>query len=245
MKIRSMNFILFLLLIMFLFCAGCDQSSKKEKNSVFKTIPSSNRSKIETSILQVPDFRKKAPAAQKVENARKRTSQSGKRREKDPSNEHITKGKKNFSSPKETKRRTFSMDPPRKESSQDHRQRTSEEARETKSGTHSTDNRKRSVPAGWASTDIKRPPSPTNLEIWNSILVSLEKLIVARQVKFSSLGASHTSLTNLSREKYKAIGRCTVSEKTGNQIAYQFECIALVNKYETSILSVKFYSQDN
>lgn len=101
------------------------------------------------------------------------------------------------------------------------------------------------VPVGWTSTKIKNPPSPENLEIWNNILASLEELIVARKVKFSSLGANHTFLSDLSGGKYRAVGRCIVTEKSGNQIAYEFECVARVNKYEASILSAKFHTQDN
>ena len=73
----------------------------------------------------------------------------------------------------------------------------------------------------------------------------MEELIVARKVKFSSLGANHTFLSDLSGGKYRAVGRCIVTEKSGNQIAYEFECVARVNKYEASILSAKFHTQDN
>lgn len=103
----------------------------------------------------------------------------------------------------------------------------------------------RSVPRGWVSSDIKKSPAPASQEIWNSIILALEQLIVARSVHFSPLGAAHTSLTDLSGGKYKATGRFIIVEKSGNQIACEFETIAFANKYEASIRSVKFHEHDH
>lgn len=100
---------------------------------------------------------------------------------------------------------------------------------------------RKTVPSGWFRTDIKNHPQPARLTIWNNILSSLKNLIVARHVEFSPLGAEHTLLTDLSADQYKAAGRCIVIEKSGNQMAYEFECVAKVTPYEAAILSVKFH----
>lgn len=101
--------------------------------------------------------------------------------------------------------------------------------------------RRKNVPADWFPTDIKKRPQPAQLEIWNRLLSALRNLIVARQVNFSPLGAEHTQLTELSANQYKAAGRCIVIEKSGNQMAYEFECVAKVTAYEATILSVQFH----
>ncbi len=116
--------------------------------------------------------------------------------------------------------------------------------RSTGSGTghfHPDGSGRKTVPADWFPTDIKKQPQPAQLEIWNRLLPALRNLIVARQVNFSPLGTEHTQLTELSANQYKAAGRCIVIEKSGNQMAYEFECVAKVTSYEATILSVKFH----
>lgn len=100
---------------------------------------------------------------------------------------------------------------------------------------------RKTVPADWFPADIKKRPQPAQLEIWNRLLSALKNLIVARQVNFSPLGAEHTQLTEVSAGQYKAAGRCIVIEKSGNQMAYEFECVAKITPYDATVLSVKFH----
>ena len=100
---------------------------------------------------------------------------------------------------------------------------------------------RRTVPSDWIRTDIKNLPQPDKLKVWNNLLSALKNLIVARHVEFSPLGAEHTLLTNVSGDQYRAEGRCIVIEKSGNQMAYEFECVAKVTLYEAAVLSVKFH----
>ena len=108
-------------------------------------------------------------------------------------------------------------------------------------GRHREGSRK-TAPPDWTSSEVKQAPSATDSEIWSSIISCVEKLIVASEVRFSPLGAKHTSLTTLSQaeKKYQAAGRCLVVDKNGNEFAYEFECIARANQYEAIVLSVKF-----
>ena len=121
------------------------------------------------------------------------------------------------------------------------------------SGGGRREGRQRSTPPDWISSEVKQAPAATDREIWTNIIAALEKLIVASEVRFSPLGTKHTSLIDLAedknnvtnrwldfKKKYKAVGRCLVIDKTGNQFAYEFECRASANQYEATIISVKF-----
>ena len=107
-------------------------------------------------------------------------------------------------------------------------------------GSHRRDGSRKTAPPGWTSSEVKQAPNAADSEIWANIISCLEKLIVGSEIRFSPLGAKHTSLTSLAEKKYKAVGRCLVVDKSGNQFAYEFECIARANKYDAVILSVKF-----
>ena len=98
------------------------------------------------------------------------------------------------------------------------------------------------VPAGWLSTTVKQPPSATNQEIWDNIIAAIKPLIVAQQVEFAPLGSANTSLSELQKNRYKAVGRCIVSEKNGARSPFDFECDVAANQYEATIISIDFHS---
>ena len=245
MKRLPFSYVSPVLLFILLLITGCDESSPRETKSGQNVAPSSSRTNEETSTLKLPDFRKAADAQKKTDNTENETARTEKN---EPLNKSMRKESKGSlpleksnqgSSPRETPRNDSSSSSEKNPSGN-----TAGAQSECNTKSHNGKS-KQTIPAGWTSTEIKNPPSPENLEIWNNIIASLEELIVARKVKFSSLGANNTFLSDLSGGKYRAVGRCIVTEKSGNQIAYEFECVARVNKYEASILSAKFHTQDN
>ena len=98
----------------------------------------------------------------------------------------------------------------------------------------------RKVPAGWVSDEVKEEPSPDRQKIWNALTAALRELIVARKVVFTPFGGAKTSLTQLSDARYKASGRCLVTDEKGREIPYRFECIVFADSFETKILSADF-----
>lgn len=234
MKTQSVRLISLFLSVMLSGIAGCDNAPQCGKTSAGETAPASNRPAEKSSASRSSDSRSATG------NTEKKASQASEKSEKESSMETAAEGKKKSTSASKSSGKDASRNAEFQTTGNSGRTQSGTGGRGSAGGSH-----RGNVPAGWISTDIKKCPSASELEVWSNILVSLEKLIVGQQVIFSPLGARGTSLTHLSDGKYKAAGRCAVAEKNGNQIAYEFECIARVNKYEASILTVNFHSQNN
>ncbi|MBQ9338348.1 MAG: hypothetical protein IJS14_13740 [Lentisphaeria bacterium] len=260
-------FVLLETLCLLLFCAACGDSSDKQKTSDRETnssdIPSSReqskhsapaeKEKTQTDRSQKAGEEKKQdlpPSAQPGNPPRAsapRKDANGKSSASRPGGEESSGGGKSGGPDKHSHGGGSSASRPGGGESSGGGQ--SGGGKSAGSGTPSSGGRQspqprsgRSIPSGWMSSAVNDPPPPDRLEIWNKILSKLQNLIIARQVKFSPLGSAHASLSALSDGRYKATGRCMVTEKDGDQLAYEFECIAVADEYAARILSVDFRS---
>lgn len=246
MRNLSMSFGALTGIFLLLFCAACDDSPKSEFDRKQTMTDSSNQSHDGSARKSFHPFTQKQDL---MKNTADKNQESA--------HNHQKTDKKKTQKPQQMKTgqttghsSTTGAGSEKSKSSSDHTRNSQSYQNPSAMGNKSPDSdtshreKKKTVPPRWMTTDIKTPPTATKQEIWNNILSALEKLIVARQSRFAPLGAAHTSLTELPENKYKASGRCIIIEKNGNQIAYEFECIALVNKYQAGLLSVKFHQQN-
>jgi|GEM_PF-6146813 len=256
MKLHAVFFSVSALLSLLFFCAGCDDSSDAQKLPVPE-----KRAREKTNLPELPKFRKKDEAPKKAEDVKEKSAKPQENaEEKNKSDSARQKEKPGELSQKGTGRGQGGGTGEGGGSSSGSQSGTgrggtgggtgsssgggsssgSGTGGGTGRGSHTRDGDQKTAPPGWTSSEVKQAPTAADSEIWANIISNLENLIAASEVKFSSLGAMHTSLTSLPDSKYKARGRCLVVDKNGNQFAYEFECIARVNKYEALILSVQF-----
>ncbi len=243
MQKNSISLFALLFSFVLIFCSGCDDSSSSGPMQKPTDRGSSNRPEKDSASVPLPHFDQKSdpPAAKNGESRKEAQKSSAAGGKGAPSMQQEEKRKGGNSLPR------GGAGIPSSSSGGDSGSQSDQGADGNRksypaSGYGETGGmNRRKAPPGWVSTDIRNQPNATDLEIWNNILSALNRLIVARHVKFSPLGAAHTSLTSASNNSYKAVGRCIAIEKNGNQTAYDFECVANANKYEAIILSVKFH----
>ena len=94
------------------------------------------------------------------------------------------------------------------------------------------------LPKGWEDNQVSVPPADSEKQIWDMMVGELAKL-AAGPAEFAPLGSSQSSRKR-SKEKYHAIGRCTITDDSGSRSGYTFSCEFGCNGYEAVILRVEF-----